>query len=148
MLTHLEQLIKGLLHAAIAVNRKLVIDWVAAEDLEPRLKESDLVKWAAARELIEGADGLLVPGGFAPHWSDALGDEGERIIKQIVSSGGGYVGLCAGAYYGVWSGLLPAEIVDIDGDGYLDVLVLATQGHNELVPYLGRGGRRFERPLH
>ena len=57
---------------------------------------------------------LLVPGGFAPHWSDALGDKGERIIKQFVSSGGGYVGLCAGAYYGVWSGLLPAEIVDIE----------------------------------
>jgi len=56
--------IKGLLHAAIAVNRKLVIDWVAAEDLEPRLKESDPEKSAAAWELIEGADGLLVPGGF------------------------------------------------------------------------------------
>ena len=56
---------------------------------------------------------LLLPGGFAPHFSDALGDAGEAIIQQFVSSGGGFVGICAGAYYGVWAGLLPAEIVDI-----------------------------------
>jgi len=43
------------------------------------------------------------------------------------------------------AGGLGAEVVDINGDGYLDVLVLATQGYNELVAYLGRGGRRFER---
>ena len=34
---------------------------------------------------------------------------------------------------------------DINGDGHLDVLVLATQGYNELVAYLGQGDRRFER---
>ena len=62
----------------------------------------------------DGFNVLLIPGGFAPHWSDALGDDGERIIQRFVASGGGYVGLCAGAYYGVWSGLLPAEVVDID----------------------------------
>ena len=56
---------------------------------------------------------LLLPGGFAPHFSDALGEAGEAIIQQFVSSGGGFVGICAGAYYGVWAGLLPAEIFDI-----------------------------------
>lgn len=43
------------------------------------------------------------------------------------------------------AGGLGAEVVDINGDGHLDVLVLATQGYNELVAYLGQGDRRFER---
>lgn len=43
------------------------------------------------------------------------------------------------------AGGLGAEVVDINGDGHLDVLVLATQGDNELVAYLGQGERRFER---
>jgi hypothetical protein len=43
------------------------------------------------------------------------------------------------------AGGLGARIVDLDGDGRLDVLLLATQGTNELVAFLGREGRRFER---
>ncbi|MCA9509330.1 MAG: VCBS repeat-containing protein [Myxococcales bacterium] len=43
------------------------------------------------------------------------------------------------------AGGLGAAIVDIDGDGALDVLVLATQGSNELVAHLNRGHRTFER---
>jgi len=43
------------------------------------------------------------------------------------------------------AGGLGAQIVDLDEDGRLDVVVLATQGNNELVVYLGRGERRFER---
>ena len=62
----------------------------------------------------EKFDVLLIPGGFAPHWTDALGEVGERTIREFVASGGGYVGLCAGAYFGVWAKLLPAEIIDID----------------------------------
>ena len=38
-------------------------------------------------------------------------------------------------------------MVDLDEDGRLDVVLLATQGRNELVAYLGRGDRQFERHL-
>ena len=61
----------------------------------------------------DGFNVLLIPGGFAPHWSDALGDDGERIIQRFVASGGGYV-----VYVQVLTtacvGPLPAEVVDIE----------------------------------
>ena len=43
------------------------------------------------------------------------------------------------------AGALGAQVVDLDGDGRLDVVVLATQGTSELVAYLMREDRRFER---
>ena len=59
---------------------------------------------------------LCLPGGFAPHYDDKLGDEGAAIIRNFVEAGGGFVGLCAGAYYGSEWGieLLPVEVMDID----------------------------------
>eukprot|EP01062_Namystynia_karyoxenos_P052879 TRINITY_DN4257_c1_g1_i1.p1 TRINITY_DN4257_c1_g1~~TRINITY_DN4257_c1_g1_i1.p1 ORF type:complete len:805 (+),score=172.24 TRINITY_DN4257_c1_g1_i1:130-2415(+) len=62
-------------------------------------------------------DVVLVPGGYAPHWPAALGDEGTAMIRSFVEGGGGFVGICAGAYLGsrwMW-GLLPqVDVVDIE----------------------------------
>ncbi|KAK1301362.1 hypothetical protein QJS10_CPB12g01087 [Acorus calamus] len=56
--------LKALLHASVACRRKLVVEWVAASDLEEstRIEAPDLHK--AAWDLLKGADGVLVPGGF------------------------------------------------------------------------------------
>ena len=73
----------------------------------------------------EGFTVLCVPGGFANNTDSALGDKGYAIIQQFVRGGGGYVGICAGAYLGCWLGLLPVEIEDGDwrrGKGQCDVL--------------------------
>ena len=43
---------------------------------------------------------LLIPGGFAPHFINKIGEKGEEIIRKFVYNGGGYVGICAGAYCG------------------------------------------------
>ena len=43
---------------------------------------------------------LCVPGGFAPNWDVRLGACGLQIIREFVESGGGFVGICAGAYLG------------------------------------------------
>lgn len=58
---------------------------------------------------------ICVPGGFAPNFVQRLGTIGLERIKEFVASGGGYVGLCAGAYLGSIEGLalLPIEIVDV-----------------------------------
>ena len=45
------------------------------------------------------------------------------------------------------AGGLGAQIIDLDEDGRLDVLVLATQGNNDLIAYLNRGDREFERRI-
>ena len=53
---------------------------------------------------------LCVPGGFAHNYASRLGPRGFQIIREFVAAGGGYVGVCAGAYLGSAQGLglLPA----------------------------------------
>ncbi len=52
---------------------------------------------------------LIVPGGDAGKAIDALGSEGIDEIRRFVESGGGYVGICAGAYLAsdriIWYGV-------------------------------------------
>ncbi|KAH9646066.1 CTP synthase [Citrus sinensis] len=56
--------LKALLHASVACHRKLIVEWVAAGDLEDAtaIEAPDVYK--AAWDLLKGADGVLVPGGF------------------------------------------------------------------------------------
>ncbi len=58
---------------------------------------------------------LCVMGGFAPNYASRLGDAGYNRIREFVSNGGGYVGLCAGAYLATNQGigLVPVDVVDI-----------------------------------
>ncbi len=55
-----------------------------------------------------GADILLVPGGWASDYAAVLGDDGFDAIRAFVVGGGGYLGVCAGAYLASsrvrWSG--------------------------------------------
>ncbi|KAI3965960.1 hypothetical protein MKX01_010917 [Papaver californicum] len=53
--------LKALLHASVAFRKKLIVEWVAASDLELTTKEETRM---AAWNLLKGADGILVPGGF------------------------------------------------------------------------------------
>ena len=53
--------IKSLQHAAMAVDRKLVIDWIEASHLEEDWDKSEREE---AWKHLRGADGVLVPGGF------------------------------------------------------------------------------------
>jgi glutamine amidotransferase-like uncharacterized protein len=43
-------------------------------------------------------DVVVFPGGVAHTVSDALGENGRENVRAFVSSGGGYVGICSGAY--------------------------------------------------
>jgi glutamine amidotransferase-like uncharacterized protein len=62
-------------------------------------------------------DVLIQPGGSGSAQAQTLGDEGRRRVRAFVSDGGGFVGICAGAYLAStqyrWSlGLLNAAVVD------------------------------------
>ncbi|KAL2320405.1 hypothetical protein Fmac_029374 [Flemingia macrophylla] len=52
----------ALLHAFVARNRKLIVDWVLAGDLEDVTYKEDPEAYKA--ESFKGANGVLVPGGF------------------------------------------------------------------------------------
>ena len=41
---------------------------------------------------------ICIPGGSAPRYAKSLGQEGMEIIQAFVKKGGGYVGICAGAF--------------------------------------------------
>ena len=45
-------------------------------------------------------DMVIVPGGYVSNYSKALGKDGKQAIIDFVKQGGGYVGICAGAYLG------------------------------------------------
>ena len=81
--------IKSLQHAAMAVDRKLVIDWIEASHLEEDwAAEEHEAAWAALRK----ADGVLVPGGFGDR-----GVEGKiRAAHYARTEGVPYLGICLG----------------------------------------------------
>ena len=54
--------IKSLQHAAMAVDRKLVINWIEASHLESDWEDSS--EQDAAWELLKQSSGILVPGGL------------------------------------------------------------------------------------
>ena len=73
---------ESLIHAAAAHNRRVVVEWVDAEDIE-RDGIPDAVKQA---------DGIIVPGGFGPR-----GIEGKIAAAQYARENGvPYMGLCLG----------------------------------------------------
>jgi len=60
---------------------------------------------------------LCVPGGFAPHIAARLGEAGAAALRAWVHAGGGYVGLCAGAFLGCFLNLLAVNVRDVDHVG-------------------------------
>src|SRR3989339_1701214 len=46
------------------------------------------------------SDVLIVPGGKDLNYCKDLNGKGTKIIREFVHKGGGYLGLCAGAYFG------------------------------------------------
>jgi glutamine amidotransferase-like uncharacterized protein len=62
-------------------------------------------------------DVLIHPGGSASAQAKTLGDDGRAAVKKFVDEGGGFVGICAGAYLASsqydWSlHLLDARVID------------------------------------
>ncbi|MGB2070014.1 MAG: glutamine hydrolyzing CTP synthase [Poseidonia sp.] len=81
--------IKSLQHAAMAVDRKLVIDWIEASHLEDGWdKDEHTAAWKALRD----ADGVLVPGGFGDR-----GVEGKiKAAHYARTEDVPYLGICLG----------------------------------------------------
>lgn len=82
--------IKSLQHAAMAVDRKLIIDWIEASHLESDWdnEEEKELAWS----LLEKANGVLVPGGFGDR-----GVEGKILAAHYARTNNTpYLGICLG----------------------------------------------------
>ena len=79
------------------------------------------VQWVSAEDIRGGAlddfDVVIHPGGSGSKQAAALGEDGRKQVRQFVKRGGGFIGICAGAYLASahypWSlDLLNARVVD------------------------------------
>ncbi len=113
-------------------------------------------------DALDQYDVLICPGGSGSGEGETLGKEGREQIRAFVKSGGGYIGICAGAYLASieypWSlGLLNAHVLDRPhwdrGIGNVELKVSAAGKdalssdnetcsiHYENGPLLGPGGK-------
>ncbi|XP_023894419.1 uncharacterized protein LOC112006369 [Quercus suber] len=84
--------LKALLHASVACHRKLVVDWVAAGELEDITAKEAPDVYEAAWDLLKGADGVLVPGGFGDR-----GVQGKILAAKYARENNvPYLGICLG----------------------------------------------------
>jgi glutamine amidotransferase-like uncharacterized protein len=105
----------------------LYADDGAAKEGSPQVKKAlpvdkgFVITTVTAEEIRNGAldnvDVLIHPGGSGSKQAKTLGDEGRDRVKKFVAEGGGFIGICAGAYLASanypWSlGLLDAKVVD------------------------------------
>jgi glutamine amidotransferase-like uncharacterized protein len=66
---------------------------------------------------LANVDVLVHPGGSGGNQGKALGETGRKAVRDFVQKGGGYLGICAGAYLATndykWSlNLIDAKVVD------------------------------------
>jgi predicted deacylase len=67
--------------------------------------------------VLDQFDVVLFPGGSGSGQGKALRDQGRDVVRAFIANGGGYVGVCAGAYLAAsnydWSlGILDAKVID------------------------------------
>ncbi|PKU77595.1 CTP synthase 1-like [Dendrobium catenatum] len=84
--------LKALLHAAVYCGKKLIVDWVTSTDLEDNTAQEEPLVHDAAWNLLKGADGILVPGGFGDR-----GVQGKILAaKYAREKNKPYLGICLG----------------------------------------------------
>ncbi|KAF7835866.1 CTP synthase [Senna tora] len=84
--------LKALLHASVAYNRKLIVEWVPAEDLEEVTAKEAPDAHKAAWDLLKGANAILVPGGFGDR-----GVQGKILAAKYARENNvPYLGICLG----------------------------------------------------
>jgi len=84
--------VKALEHSAFRCNRKLILQWVDASNLEHEMQEINPAKYHEAWKTVVGAGGILVPGGFGQR-----GTEGMMLaIKWAREQKIPFLGICLG----------------------------------------------------
>ena len=127
----------------------------ATKDLQTLLAAESTFAWksVSAASIREGAlnefDVIIFPGGYAPRQAELLGDEGKEIVKDFVRAGGGYVGICGGAFlatakYDCGMALINVQPltgnVDVHGNGLVS---MAARGTGTVKIELTGAGKRI-----
>ncbi|MEA1964214.1 MAG: BPL-N domain-containing protein [Candidatus Aerophobetes bacterium] len=85
-----------------------------------KVNEDDIKKGNLKNYLV-----LIIPGGYTKRAVSSLGKKGFEMIRRFVADGGGYIGICAGAY-------LASQRVEIPGRpqglGIIDIKNIRKKG--------------------
>ncbi|BFZ53474.1 CTP synthase ura7 [Savitreella phatthalungensis] len=84
--------VKSLEHAALACNRKLILEWVDASDLEPEAASTDPKNFHKAWHALCSADGVIVPGGFGARGTEGMMAAAKWARENKIP----YLGVCLG----------------------------------------------------
>ena len=135
-------------------SRTNLLEVLAAAKGAPGLQVSDINPEAIRNGELKQFDVLIHPGGSGGGQAKALEAEGREVVRDFVRKGGGFVGICAGAYLATdeydWSlGLIEARVVDRQhwarGKGSVEVELSPTArdffgtGAGNLAIYYGQG---------
>jgi glutamine amidotransferase-like uncharacterized protein len=116
----------------VALFRQTGRDENASSPLTRTLDTADDLRWSCVSAddiqsgLLDDYDVVLFPGGRGSEMARVLGDEGRLAVREFVSRGGGYVGICSGAFLATakydWSlGLVNAKTltgtINVPGHG-------------------------------
>ena len=84
--------IKSLEHAAMRCQRKLVLEWVEASDLEPSQATANPKDYHKAHQALCSAQGVLVPGGFGIRGTEGMVVAARWAREQKIP----FLGICLG----------------------------------------------------
>lgn len=113
---------------------------VKALSVESRFKVVEMTAEEIQRGAWNGCRVLIHPGGSGGGQGKAIGEAGRQQVREFVKAGGGYVGVCAGAYLATcdydWSlKILDAKVIDRKhwNRGFGDVDIRLTPHGRELL---------------
>jgi hypothetical protein len=118
---------------------------LAALEIDPEIVPGRISGLEIAQGKLKEFDAVVFPGGSGSRQSNSLGDIGRKKVMDFVKKGGGFVGICAGAYLGSdhpeydWClHLADAHVVDREhyarGEGLVKVK-LTSKGKKQLTEF-------------
>jgi putative intracellular protease/amidase len=103
-------------------------------DAEPRFHLHDVTVDDIRGGKLAGMEVLIHPGDSGGGQGRALGEEGRQAVREFVEAGGGYAGLCAGAYLATCDYDWSLHILDQNGapKGVMpDTTAIASGSHHK-----------------
>jgi len=86
---------------------------------------------------------LIVPGGYTLKLLQNLNDKSRQTIRRFVKDGGGYLGICMGAYVASEIGLVNTEAIRVSGEYDVELNVVGPD-HPVMKGYTGRVSMKYQ----
>ncbi|KAF3783684.1 CTP synthase [Nymphaea thermarum] len=137
--------LKALLHASVECSRKLVVEWIAATDLEDATARKAPDAYEAAWNVLKNVDGILVPGGFGDR-----GVQGKILAAKYARENQvPYLGICLGMQIAVIEfarsilGLQDANSTEFDPDTKCPCVIFMPEVNPDMIDKLECAGLSF-----